>query len=73
MRQIFTKAQLVVLWISGLLICFVLISHTMEQYGYGSGHIVLAEKRLWIGEILPILIVTMLLIVTFIPRKNKEK
>lgn len=73
MKQIFNKAQLVVLWFSGIIISLILMVYSRKPYlvrGYPSGKYYTDWFQGWV---LPALIITGLLLVTLIPKKNKEK
>ena len=72
MRQIFTKAQLVVLWVSGIAISIILIIYSRKPYlvrGYPTGKYYTDWVQMWI---FPALIITGLLLVTFMPREPKQ-
>lgn len=69
MRQIFTKAQLVVLWISGVISSFLLFNYSEKQYlslGAPTGEYYIDNFQ---GYILPIIIITVLFMVTLAPKK----
>lgn len=71
MRQIFTKAQLVVLWLSGIIISLVLIGYSKKQYlalGAPTGKYYTDWFQ---ASILPTLIITGLLLVTLLPKKKE--
>lgn len=67
MRQIFTKAQLVVLWIGALSISTILYTYDIKKLEYRVG------MRPWTGislRILPIIIITIVLMITLLPKKE---
>ena len=67
MRQIFTKAQLVVLWISALSISTIFYTYDIEKLEFTVG------RRPWTVislRILPIIIITTVLIITLLPKKE---
>lgn len=67
MRQIFTKAQLVVLWIGALSISIILYTYDIAKLEYKVG------MRPWTVislRILPVIIITTVLIITLLPRKE---
>lgn len=81
MRQIFTKAQLKVLWFCGIITSLILIGFSKKPFiGTPSGmyaHYYLSKSHItgyyfdWIQAlILPTIIITILLLISFLPQKN---
>lgn len=79
MRQIFTKAQLIVMWLSGLIISGILYLHSIKPYissrgipipeGTGFAY----EYFDWFqGYVIPVIIFTVLLIISAIPKKKEQ-
>lgn len=67
MRQIFTKAQLVVLWISGIIISLMFYTYDIREFEYTT------IKTPWTVisfEILPVMIIATILIITLLPKKE---
>jgi len=77
MRQIFTKAQLVVLWLSGLIISGILYLHSVKPYITNHGIPVPENPNIayeyfdcFQGYVIPIIIITVLLIISLMPKKS---
>ena len=67
MRQIFTKAQLIALWIGALSISIILYTYDIKKLEYKVG------MRPWTVislRILPIIIITIVLMITLLPKKE---
>lgn len=75
-KQIFTKAQLVVLWISGFIVSGILYLHSVKPYILTQGipapeSIAVAHQYFdWFqAYVIPVIIFTVLLIITLAPKK----
>lgn len=71
MRQLFTKVQLVVLWLSGIIISLVLIGYSQKQYLFLGQPTGKYYTDYFQALIVPILIITGLLLATVLPKKKE--
>ena len=67
MRQIFTKAQLVVLWVAGIVVSLIFYTYDIEKYEYTTA---MKPWTVTSFRIIPIVIITAILIVTLLPKKQ---
>ena len=78
MKQIFTKPQLVVMWLSGLIVSGILYLYSTKPYITSVGLPSTITDRNWVyldwfqAYIIPIIIFAVLLIITLIPKKKEH-